>query len=148
MIPATILFFPTAVSRFGYTSAFFRSMPKFAAMTSASKSWFAALGFLRLALIALTLLNIGISAFDSLFFASDPVPDALSLWTIIALYVTPVMAPLYIVVLLFDYIMSRVRAADAEGEVSRRYRAIARIELAMIALSLLYWIPLFVRVMG
>ncbi len=117
-------------------------------MTSASTSWVTAFGFLRLSLIALTLLNIGISLLDVLFVGSDPAQDGPSMWAIIAVYVTPVMAPLYAVVLLFDYIMSRVRAADAEGEVSRRYRVIARIELAMIALSLLYWIPYFARVMG
>ena len=116
-------------------------------MTSTSTSWYAALGFLRQSLILLTLVNIGISLFDLLFLASDPARDGHSLWSIIAVYVTPVMAPLFVVVLLFDYIMSRVRAADAQGEASRRYRAIARIELAMIGISLLYWIPFFVRVM-
>ncbi len=117
-------------------------------MNSAPTFRFAALGILRQSLILLSLLNIGISMFDLLFVVSDPAGDGHSLWSVIAVYVTPVMAPLFAVVLLFDYIMSRVRAADAEGETSRRYRAIARFELAVIALSLLYWIPFFVRVMG
>ncbi len=116
-------------------------------MTSASTSWVAALGILRLSLIGLTLLNISISGVDSLFVRADSGGHEYSLWLIIAVYVTPVMAPLFIVVLLFDYIMSRVRAADADGEVSLRYRAIARLELAMIAISLLYWVPYFIRAM-
>lgn len=66
-----------------------------------------------------------------------------SLWEILATLIAPVMAPLLIVVILFDYVMSRVRAADAEGDEQARFAAIARLELAVIAMSLIFWGPYF-----
>lgn len=117
-------------------------------MTTATVSWFAALGPLRISLFVFTLVNMAISIVDSQLLAAAPTSGQLSLWDIIAVYVTPVMAPLFVVVIFFDYVMSRVRAADAEGEVRVRYRAIARIELGFIVLSLLYWIPFLTKVMG
>ena len=58
------------------------------------------------------------------------------------------MAPLIIVVLLFDYIMSRVRAADAEGVERDRFARICRIELGMLLLTLLIWVPFFITRFG
>ncbi|MCP4392571.1 MAG: hypothetical protein GY802_30055 [Gammaproteobacteria bacterium] len=53
------------------------------------------------------------------------------------------MAPILIVVILFDYIMSRVRAADAQGDEGRYYLLLCRIELFFIGMMLAYWIPFF-----
>ncbi len=112
-------------------------------MSSSSDSWVDSLGWLRLSLFAFTLLNIAISIVEHQLLSSPGAAEQLTVWTIIALYVTPVMAPLFVVVILFDYVMSRVRAADAEGDESLRFRNIARLELAMILISLLYWVPFF-----
>jgi len=62
-------------------------------------------------------------------------------WSVLVGVVAPVMAPLLVVVILFDYIMSRVRAADSTGDQRALYIAIGRTELAVIALSLLFWVP-------
>ena len=51
-------------------------------------------------------------------------------------------------VLLFDYIMSRVRAADAEGAERARFVRIGRIELAAMLLNLAIWIPYFASRLG
>lgn len=102
------------------------------------------LGFLRLALLALALLNVLIPAFDLLL-----VPAAeRSLWSLLAGIIAPVMAPLLTVVLLFDTIMSRVRAADAEGELRARYQRICRIELTVMLLTLVFWVPFFINLTG
>ena len=64
-------------------------------------------------------------------------------WPVITGLVAPVMAPILVVVLLFDYIMSRVRAADAQGSERERFQRIARIELTVIGLTLATWVPFF-----
>ncbi len=68
-------------------------------------------------------------------------------WEIAAVYIAPVNAPIILVVVLFDYIMSRVRAADSSGETRAGFVLIARLELAMIALYLAYWVPYFVSLL-
>ena len=113
-------------------------------MNSVADSWYASFGFLRLGLYALALLNVLLSiitlAMDSGAAAAEP-----PLWTIITLNVTPVMAPLFVVVIFFDYVMSRVRAADSQGDERALYVRIGRVELAVIGITLLYWIPFFVN---
>ena len=73
-------------------------------------------------------------------FATDGAVQELILTRVI----TPVIAPLLVVVILFDYIMTRVRAADSDGELRSRFIQIGRIELAMLGLMLLFWVPYFI----
>ena len=100
-------------------------------------------GFLRLSLLGMSALNL-IPALISLLLAPQTSGAEHGFWMMTSNYVAPTLAPLLIVVLLFDYIMSRVRAADAEGAERLRYARIARIELGVIGISLLIWIPYFV----
>jgi len=104
----------------------------------------AALGFLRLSLFGLAILNLLLPAGYWLAetFGGDITEQ--SLVSIIATLIAPVVAPILVVVILFDYIMSRVRAADEQGELRAHYRAICRIELMLIGLMLACWIPFFV----
>jgi hypothetical protein len=100
------------------------------------------LGFLRLALLSWALLNILIALIEAVvpLAASG---DTHNLWSISATVIAPVMAPLLMTVILFDYIMSRVQSA--EGEIAERtnYTAISRVELGVLVLNLLFWIPYF-----
>ncbi len=112
-------------------------------MKSNHDNLLSSLGFLRVALLALALINILLMLIDVLVPVTT-VTEGHSLWWIVTNLVAPVLAPLLAIVLLFDYIMSRVRAADAEGELRSRFIAISRIELSVIALSLLFWVPWFV----
>ena len=109
-------------------------------MKSNQDSLLSSLGFLRIALLALALINILLMLIDIIIPATT-VTDGHSLWSILTTLVAPVLAPLLAIVLLFDYIMSRVRAADAEGDLRSRFITISRIELSVIALSLLFWVP-------
>jgi hypothetical protein len=113
-------------------------------MDSPADNLFKALGFLRLALIALALINVSITAIDLLAIA----PAERGLWSLVAGMIAPVMAPLLTVVLLFDYIMSRIRAADAEGALRAQYTRNARIVLAVMLITLVFWVPFFIDLMG
>ena len=117
-------------------------------MTERSISLIEALGFLRLALIILAFVNLLIPIVDSQLVADAGSGGGHTLWNIVVTYIAPVMTPLLVVVILFDYIMSRMRAADSEGEERARYIFIGRIELTVIAITLLYWIPYFIALMS
>jgi len=117
-------------------------------MTERSISPIETLGFLRTGLIILAFVNLLIPIIDSQLVADAGSAGGHSLWNIVTTYIAPVMTPLLVVVILFDYIMSRVRAADSEGEERARYIFIGRIELTVIAITLLYWIPYFIALMG
>lgn len=126
--------------RFVVTGAPFLAQSR--SMTANENKLLPDLGFLRLALLAFALLNILLPLIETL------VPLAASgaehnLWSVATTVIAPVMAPLLMTVILFDYIMSRVQSADAEGAERAHYAAIGRIELAVIALNLLFWIPYF-----
>ena len=112
-------------------------------MTSKHNGLLDRLGFLRMALISLALLNILLPLIEILAPMSAQGDDH-NLWPILTTIVAPVMAPLLLVVLFFDYIMSRIQAADAEGTQRKNYTLIGRIELAVIGFNLLFWVPYFI----
>lgn len=115
-------------------------------METSDKNLLKSLGFLRLALLTLVLINVLLPAIDLLLVADSP--GERGLWNILASVIAPVMAPLLTVVLLFEYIMSRVRAADAEGELRAHFTRIGRIELAVMLATLAFWIPYFIELMS
>lgn len=103
------------------------------------------LGFLRLSLLAAALLNL----IPVLFLESGPLalnPEKGTLGYALLNFVTPVMAPLLIVVVFFDYLMSRIQASDASGETRARYILIARIELGVILATVIAWLPFFTSI--
>ena len=111
-------------------------------MTSQDDNLLRSLGFLRVALITLALLNCLVPLIAMLFpFVLEG--DKHSFWSVLITIVAPVNAPLLMVVILFDYIMSRVRAADSEGSERSHYIRIGRIELAVLGITLLVWVPYF-----
>lgn len=101
----------------------------------------AELGLMRQVLLGLALINILLPVLHALGLSAANAER--SLWEVFATLIAPVMAPLLAVVILFDYIMSRVRAADSEGDERARFAAIARLELIIIAISLIFWAPYF-----
>ncbi len=110
---------------------------------------FSTLGPLRIGLLLIALINLLVSAIHWIGNESftTNIGDTSTGWEIAAVYIAPVNAPIILVVVLFDYIMSRVRAADASGEERANFMLIARIELDMIALYLAYWVPYFVSLL-
>ena len=114
------------------------------AETFRSGSRIASLGFLRLGLYGLAILNMVIPA--CYWLAETLTGSAIdqSLVSIVATLVAPVMAPILLVVILFDYVMSRIRVADEQGDLRAYYLLICRIELLLIGIMLAYWIPYFI----
>ena len=96
------------------------------------------LGHLRLGLLGLAVINTFAAAVINGVMTSAKGIDGIQLFSGL---IAPVLAPLFAVVIFFDFVMSRVRAADAEGDTRERFRNIARLELIVIVLTLLYWIP-------
>ena len=113
-------------------------------MNNRLKSRLLSLGILRQALLGAALVNMSLPILHTLLDSGG----ARSLWDIVATMIAPVMAVIFPVVILFDYVMSRVRAADAEGEQRAHFVAVGRIELAVMAITLLFWIPYLVIVLG
>ena len=111
-------------------------------IANSRKSRIAELGLMRQVLLGFALLNLLLPVLHRLGQAVAATAQG-SLWEIVATLIAPVLAPLLLVVVLFDYIMSRVRAADADGDERARFAAIARLELIVIVISLLFWGPYF-----
>ena len=58
--------------------------------------------------------------------------------------VAPVVAPLVFMVLLFDFMMCRIRMSDED--VRKKFRLIGYTELAAALLVLLAWLPFFLAI--
>lgn len=112
-------------------------------MTTNDENLTEALGFLRAAMLGLALINVLLPTVN-LFMPLAASGNERNLWSVLATVISPVMAPLFAVGILFDYIMSRVRAADADGALRARFVAIARIDLVVMAVTLLFWVPYFI----
>jgi hypothetical protein len=117
---------------------------KSALMASPNGNLWQSLGFLRLSLIALVFVNMLLPVIEAQLLEGA----YRSLWHILATLIAPVMAPVLAVVLLIEYVMSLVHAADAEGEMRAHYRRIGRVELGVMLLSLVFWIPYFIQLMA
>lgn len=63
---------------------------------------------------------------------------------IIQTLLLPALAPLVLLVLLLDTLMSRVMMSDKEGAERARYRLIIKINLVVVLLMLLLWAPYFI----
>ena len=95
------------------------------------------LGFLRLGLLAMAVLNILLR----------PTPGAAphySGWELITTLVAPAAAPILLMVILFDTLMSKIRASDSQGEERRRFTHIMLAELAVAIILLIAWLPYFI----
>ncbi len=97
------------------------------------------LGFLRLGLLTLALVNALIPPLDGLLRQGSAAPG----WEIVPTIINPVMAPIFIVVIIFDIVMSKVRAADASADEAGFFRFAVRVDVAFIFLTLLVWVPFF-----
>jgi hypothetical protein len=117
-------------------------------MKTSFKSRIASLGTLRLGLIIIAMVNMLLPVIDSVLRHLTESDMSGSLWYVFPTLVAPVMAPLLLVILFFDYLMSRIQAADAQGETRDHYIAISRIELMVMAIMFLYWLPFFITMLN
>ena len=101
------------------------------------------LGPLRLGLFAIALLNCLLPVIDWIAGQIATTRHDEGIWPVFPDLVAPVMAPLLLVVIFFDYVMSRVRAADESGDSRERFIAIHRFELYFMGFMFLWWLPFF-----
>ncbi len=112
-------------------------------MVSTFKTQFASLGFLRQGLIGLAILTMLLPMVEWVVIQLQGELAEHSLLTLSAGLIAPVMAPMLIVVILLDVIMSKVRAADDPVGSGDLYRMISRIDTIMIVVMLVFWVPFF-----
>lgn len=113
-------------------------------MTQSFKTQLAPLGALRIGLFTIAIVNSLLPLIDSILrrLISTDLTD--STWAIFPALVAPVMAPLLLAIIFFDYLMSCVRAADESGDARAHFIAISRIELLLMAVIFIFWLPFFV----
>ncbi|MFK7793904.1 MAG: hypothetical protein AB8B89_01010 [Gammaproteobacteria bacterium] len=102
-------------------------------------SIFQSLGFLRISLLALGVFNS--------FLSPEPgTPISHEGFEIITTLVAPAAAPIIIMVILFDALMSKIRSSDATGEESKKFKAIMWTELAVVAFMVMAWLPYYMAI--
>ena len=117
-------------------------------MTAKFSSLKSQLGPLRLGLFIITFINCLLPVIDWIIRRISSADFDETLWPVFPELVAPVMAPLLLVVIFFDYVMSRVRAADESGEQREQFIAIHRFELKLMGLLFLWWLPFFWSIMN
>lgn len=93
-------------------------------------------GALRLMLAALTIVNM-------LYVQKPGTPPVYSGWDLGPTVIAPVMAPLVLMLLMLDMLMSRVMMVDATAQARKRLRHVILVELLLALGLLLVWLPYF-----
>ncbi len=75
-----------------------------------------------------------------LVFFADAQPEG---WRVIPVYVGPVLAVIFIWLLLLDMLMSRVLMSEQPPEKRVRYRLAMKLDAALLAAIFLFWGPFF-----
>lgn len=102
------------------------------------------LGPMRIGLFALALLVTLLSGIDWLLFRPPGSGSGETPWDLASGMIAPTLAPMILVLILFDWIMSKFRGSDDEDPAAPRFRRLQRIAGIALVLSLAFWIPYFV----
>lgn len=95
------------------------------------------LGVLRLVLIATAILL-------AIFSTAPGTAAARSGWEMLPSLVLPALTPIVFMVLLFDFMMCRIRMSDEA--VRKKFSTISYIEIATALFMLLMWLPFFLTI--
>lgn len=94
------------------------------------------LGLLRLLLLSVAVLAVA--------FATAPAtPAVYSGWALVPTVLVPVLVPLVFLMLVFDSIMSAVFMIDKTGAARARYKMAIMLNLTLILLVLIRWLPYY-----
>lgn len=113
-------------------------------MTSNLKTLSASFGFLRLGLLSLAVISMLIPAIGWVAVQLSGELSDHSMLALVGGLIAPVMAPVLIVVILLDFIMAKVRAADDPTPSGDNYRMISRVDTILIFIMLIFWVPFFI----
>lgn len=97
------------------------------------------LGFLRISLLLLGVLDTLIAPPPGTYAAKQGLE-------VITTLVAPAAAPIIMMVILFDVLMSKIRASDSTGTQREKFKTIMWTELAVVAFMLLGWLPYFLAI--
>ena len=100
---------------------------------------FHSLGFLRICLLGLGIIDVLLRPAPGTYAAREGIE-------IISTLVAPAAAPIIIMVILFDALMSKIRASDTIGEESKKFKQIMWAELIVVAFMILAWLPYFLAI--
>jgi len=67
-------------------------------------------------------------------------------WEMLPTLVAPAMTPLVFMLLMFDFMMCRIRMSDENESIRKKFRLIGYIELAAALLLLIVWLPFFLAI--
>lgn len=102
------------------------------------------LGPMRIGLLAIALLVTLLSGIDWLLFRPPGSGSGESVWDLVSGMIAPTLAPMVLVLILFDWIMSRLRGSDEEDPDAPRFQRLQRIAGIALLLSLAFWVPYFI----
>lgn len=94
------------------------------------------LGFLRISLLMLGIIDTLIAPEPGTYAIKHGID-------MIPTLVAPAAAPIILMVILFDALMSKIRASDAQGEESKKFKRIMWAELTVVAFMLIGWLPYY-----
>ena len=109
-----------------------------------SQGAFALLGPMRLGLFAFAVIATLLSGIDWVLFRPPGSGSGENLWDLASGMIAPTLAPMILVLILFDWIMSKFRGSDDEDPAAPRFRRLQRIAGIALLLSLAFWVPYFV----
>ena len=101
------------------------------------------MGFIK-DLGALRLILVALGIFIALLSPEPGTSVKLDGWEVFTTLVAPAMAPLAFMVLMFDFMMCRIRMSDEK--VRDKFRKIGLIELVVALFLFLMWLPFFLAI--
>lgn len=111
------------------------------ANTRGARAWIYRLGALRVLLLICTLVVIVLA----------PAPGTRAVaegWAFVPTLLAPVLAPLLLMLLMLDALMTRIFMSDAAGAERARLKYALTVDLAAAALLLIFWLPYFLALGG
>lgn len=96
-------------------------------------------GALRLALLACVLAL-------TILVPTPGIEAARSGWEMLPTLIAPAMTPLVFMLLMFDIMMCRIRMAETNETVRKKFRFISYVELAAALLLFAIWLPFFLAI--
>ncbi len=97
------------------------------------------LGFLRISLLLLGIFDTLIAPPAGTYAVKQGIE-------VIPTLVAPAAGPIIMMVILFDALMSKIRASDTTGEERKKFRSIMWTELAVVAFMVIGWLPYFLAI--
>ena len=91
---------------------------------------------------------VGAAILDILAAPHPGTPVAYSGWAVVTTLIVPVLAPIFLQVLLLDALMSKVLMSSNQGAERARYRRIMIVNLVIAAALVLGWAPYFLALGG